>query len=86
MRRNALSWTIPTFLLISAMLIMIDQVVRYRVVWDWADVLHHENFTLILISVALGMLLSQMSPMKRRKPEPQQNTSKHESQRKASNI
>jgi len=57
--QKSLKWLIPAFLFIAAMLIILDQTVRYGAVWDWEQVLHHENFALILISIALGMLLSQ---------------------------
>lgn len=52
---------VPVLLFIGAALIVLDQVLRFGTIWQWDQVLHHENFALILISLALGMLLSQMT-------------------------
>jgi len=51
---------IPIILLVAAFLIILDQVIRFGIVWEWNQVFHHENFALALISLALGMLLSHV--------------------------
>lgn len=57
--KNSLNWLIPASLFVVAMLVILDQIWKHGVVWDWEQVLHHENFALALVSVAIGMLLSK---------------------------
>jgi len=57
--KNSLNWLIPASLFVAAMLVILDQILKHGVVWDWEQVLHHENFALALVSVAIGMLLSK---------------------------
>jgi len=67
--KNSLSWLIPASLFIAAILVILDQTLRHGTVWDWKQVLHHENFALILVSVAIGMLLSKKIQSKNKKDE-----------------
>lgn len=79
--KKSQGWLIPAILIVAAILIIIEQAINYGVVWEWAQVLHHENFSLILISLALGMLLSPKTQNKNEK-----NRDTKESQNQAKQI
>lgn len=44
-------------LLVLAAIIMIEQYMTWGTWWSWDQVLHHENFALVLAAVAVGMLV-----------------------------
>jgi len=44
-------------LLALAAIIIIEQRITWGVWWSWDQVLHHENFALVLAAVAAGMLV-----------------------------
>jgi len=64
--KEEFGWLIPLLLFIAAIIIVLDQAVKTGVIWNWEQVLHHENLALILISAALGMLLSRKISKKRK--------------------
>jgi len=44
--------------LILAALTVIHQYISWHKVWEWNQVIHHENITIALISFSLGILIT----------------------------
>ncbi|RLF09183.1 MAG: hypothetical protein DRJ62_07170 [Thermoprotei archaeon] len=42
-------------LLVSSLAIFLHQWICYGVIWEWDQVLHHENYVLLLAVLALGV-------------------------------
>lgn len=46
-------------LVIFGVIIIVHQIMVYGIVWDWSQVLHHENIALFYVFTALGILIGE---------------------------
>jgi len=49
---------IAVFSIVLALIVIVHQIVSWGRVWEWDQVLHHENIALALVTFSLGILVA----------------------------